>query len=180
MGNGRITVGLYNSYDSNKFREPHRRAIARTGDIAMAYNMNLVLFGFPIPEDCRTPQHIAEWVAGTTSIGRHGDYFVQLAEEGRFSTFPYPSKGFPPQLGEPILTTSSPEPSKKIELSTLVNEVKGGKSILLVFGLGPHGVPKNATSIPKYHLDITGGGYSLETCTAIGAVCGAVHALMIQ
>ncbi len=180
MANGRITIGLYNSYDSNKFREPHRRAIARTGDIAMAYNMNLALFGFPIPEDCRTPKDIAEWVAGTTSIGRHGDYFVQLAEEGRFSTFPYPSKGFPPQLGEPILTTSSPEPSKKIELGTLVKEVKGGKSILLVFGLGPHGVPKNATSIPKYNLDITGGGYSLETCTAIGAVCGAVHALMTQ
>lgn len=180
MGNGRITVGLYNSYDANKFREPHRRAIARTGDIAMAYNMNLALFGFPIPEDCRTPQDIAEWVAGTTSIGRHGDYFVQLAEGGRFSTFPYPSKGFPPQLGEPILTTSSPEPSKKIELGTLVSEVKEGKSILLVFGLGPHGVPKNAAAIPKYHLDITSGGYSLETCTAIGAVCGAVYALTIQ
>jgi hypothetical protein len=180
MGNGRVTIGLYNSYDANKFREPHRRAIARTGDIAMAYGMNLVLFGFPIPEDCRTPQQIADWVAGTTSIGRHGDYFVELASEGRFSTFPYPSKGFPPQLGEPILTTSRPEKNKEMDLGEVVRQIKDGRSVLLIFGLGPHGVPKSAASIPKYNLDITGGGYSLETCTAIGAVCGAIHALIGQ
>jgi hypothetical protein len=30
---GRITIALYNSYDPNKFREPHRRVIARTGDL---------------------------------------------------------------------------------------------------------------------------------------------------
>ena len=67
MGRGRITIGLYNSYDQN-FREPHRRVIARAGDLARAYDMGLALFGFPIPEDARTPMEIAEWVAGTTSI----------------------------------------------------------------------------------------------------------------
>ncbi|MGI5965223.1 MAG: DUF531 domain-containing protein [Candidatus Methanomethylophilaceae archaeon] len=178
MGNGRVTVGLYNSYDANNFREPHRRAIARTGDIAMAYDMNLALFGFPVPEGCRTPIEIAEWIAGTTSIGRHGDYFVQLAESGRFSVFPYPSKGFPPQLGEPVLTTSRPDPSKNTSLGELTDMIKSGKSVLLVFGLGPKGVPRQAASISKYDIDITDGGYSLETCTAIGAVCGAVHAML--
>ena len=52
---GRMTIGIYNAYDPNTFRDPHRRVIARAGDLAMAFNMNLALFGFPIPEDCRTP-----------------------------------------------------------------------------------------------------------------------------
>lgn len=180
MGKGRITLGLYNSYDPAKFREPHRRALARTGDLAMAFDMNLALFGFPVPEDVATPVEIAEWVAGTTSIGGHGDYFMQLAEKGRFLKFSYPSKGFPPQLGEPILTTSKPDPSKKISLDEVAGMVGRGQSILLVFGLGPHGVPKDASAIPKYNLDVTGGGYSLETCTALGAVCGAISAKLNQ
>ena len=90
MGMGRITIGLYNSYDSTKFREPHRRAIARAGGLAMSFNMNLALIGFPFPEDLSTPLELAKWVAGTTSIGSHGDYFVDLAEKGRFHSFPYP------------------------------------------------------------------------------------------
>ena len=60
MGRGRITIGLYNAYDPKKFREPHRRVIARAGDLAMAFNMNLALFGFPIPEDTNTPMEVAE------------------------------------------------------------------------------------------------------------------------
>lgn len=48
MNLGRVTIGLYNSYDQ-KFREQHRRIIARASDLAMAFNMNLALFGFPTP-----------------------------------------------------------------------------------------------------------------------------------
>ncbi|MDR2698205.1 MAG: DUF531 domain-containing protein [Candidatus Methanoplasma sp.] len=177
---GRITIALYNSYDPNKFREPHRRVIARTGGLAMAFGMNLALFGFPIPEDARTPAEIAEWVAGTTSIGGGGEYFVQLAEKGRFSTFPYPSKGFPPQLGEPILTTSKPDEKKRTSAGEVADMVKGGKSVMLIFGIGPHGVPKDIAAIPEYHMDVTGGGFSLETCTALGAVCGAIKSKLDQ
>ena len=180
MGRGRITIGLYNSYDPNKFREPHRRALARTGDLALAFDMNLALFGFPIPEETNTPVEIAQWVAGTTSIGGHGDNFMQLADRGRFMKFPYPAKGFPPQLGEPILTTCKPVLSKQIHVAQVAEMVDRGQSILLVFGLGPHGVPKEPASIPKYNLDITDGGYSLETCTALGAVCGALNAKLNQ
>ena len=50
---GRMTVGIYNAYDPKTFREPHRRVIARAGDLAMAFDMNLALFGFPLPEDRR-------------------------------------------------------------------------------------------------------------------------------
>lgn len=180
MGLGRVTLGLYNSYDPNTFREPHRRALARTGDLALAFGMNLALFGFPIPEDTKTPVEVAKWIAGTTSIGADGENFVKLAELGRFSIFPYPTKGFPPQLGEPILTTSRPDKSKRIRVADAVAMVEKGQSILLVFGLGPHGVPKDAAAIPKHNLDITDGGYSLETCTALGAVCGAINAKLHQ
>ncbi len=175
MGRGRLTLGLYNSYDQN-FREPHRRVIARAGDLAMAFDMNLALFGFPIPEETRTPVEVASWIAGTTSIGHHGDYFVELAEKGRFQKFPYPSKGFPPQLGTPVLTTCRPEPSKKITVAQAAEMVEGGQSLLLVFGIGPHGVPKDVMKIPKHNLDITPGGFSLETCAAMGSVCGALYA----
>jgi hypothetical protein len=180
LGRGRITIGLYNSYDPVRFREPHRRILARTGDLALAFDMNLALFGFPIPEDAGTPREMAEWVAGTTSIGEHGEYFVQLAEKGRFHRFPYPSKGFPPQLGEAVLTTSKPSPGKSVSLREVTEMAGSGRSVLLLFGIGPHGVPKDVASIPKYNLDITGGGYSLETCTALGAVCGAIRATADQ
>jgi hypothetical protein len=146
----------------------------------MAYDMNLALIGFPIPEDVRTPAEIAEWVAGTTSIGEHGDYFVQLAEKGRFNKFPYPSKGFPPQLGEPVLTTSRPDEKKRTSVGAVADMVRNGKSIVLIFGIGPHGVPKDIAAIPEYHMDVTGGGYSLETCTALGAVCGAIRSKLDQ
>ena len=178
MGRGRITIGLYNSYDPNKFMESHRRTLARAGGLAMAMNMNLALFGFPFPEDITQPKELAAWIADSTSIGAHGGYFMELAEKGRFLSFPYPSKGFPPQLGEAILTTSKPDAKKSISLKQTVDMVERGQSILLVFGIGPHGVPKFAASIPKYNLEITGGNYSLETCTAMGAVAGALHALL--
>jgi len=176
LGKGRITIGLYNSYNPSKFMEAHRRALARAGPLALAFDSNLAVFGFPFPEEPRTSKELAEWVAGTTSIGGDGEYFTELAEKGRFQSFPYPGKGFPPQLGEPILTTSKPNPKLSISLTEIRNMLAAGKSILLVFGLGPHGVPKEAAAIPKYNLDITSSRYSLETCTALGAVIGALCA----
>jgi hypothetical protein len=173
---GRVTIGLYNSYNPTKFMEAHRRALARAGPLALAFDANLAVFGFPFPEEPRTPKELAEWVAGTTSIGGDGEYFKELAEKGRFQSFPYPGKGFPPQLGEPILTTSKADPKRSISLTEIRNMLDAGKSILLVFGLGPHGVPKDAASIPRYNIDITGNHYSLETCTALGAVIGALCA----
>jgi hypothetical protein len=176
LGKGRVTIGLYNSYNPTKFMEAHRRALARAGPLALAFDANLVLFGFPFPDEPGTPKELAEWVAGTTSIGGDGKDFTELAEKGRFQSFPYPGKGFPPQLGEPILTTSKPDPKLSVTLEDVKRMISSGKSILLVFGLGPHGVPKDAASIPRYNLDITGGRYSLETCTALGAVIGAICA----
>jgi len=52
-------------------------------------------------------------------------------------------------------------------LSELVNKKK---SFLFLIGLGHKGLPQELFEVAQYHLDITGKGISLETCTAIGAV----------
>ncbi|MCK5037548.1 MAG: DUF531 domain-containing protein [Thermoplasmata archaeon] len=167
---GRMTLGLYNSYDPKKIREAHRRALARAGPVAMAFDCNLVTFGFPYDRDMRTPAEIVEWISETTSIGNGGQYLIELAQAGRFQAFDMPKKGFPPQFGKVIITTSKPDPKKSITPKQLADMVSGGGSVLLLIGLGPHGLPKKVFGVGEYHLDITGKGMSLETCTAMGII----------
>jgi len=173
-----MTIGLYNTYDPNKFREAHRRVLARSGPIALAFGCNLATFGFPYEKEMRTPQDIVEWLSTTTSIGDGGEYLIELAKAGRFSIFDKPSKGFPPQFGEVIITTRKPDAGCSISPKKVADMVKGGQSILLLFGLGPHGLPKELFKVGKYHLDISGKGYSLETATAIGAVPAVLRTLV--
>jgi hypothetical protein len=171
---GRATIALWNSYDPKTFREAHRRILARAGPLALAFDLNLATFGFPFPSELTTPQEIADWVATTTSIGEDGSYLKELSSKGRFSTFPYFEKGFPPQLGEVVLTTCNAEGKKKRSVDEAVEMLAKGKSLCFVFGTGPKGVPKDLFSIAPHHLDITFGGLSLETCTALGAVAAVI------
>jgi len=173
---GRVTIGLYNSYDPVKFHESHRRALARAGPLALAFECNLATFGFPYQKDLSTPVEIAEWVSTTTSIGESGAYLVELSRKGRFSCFDFPKKGFPPQLGEVIVTTRKPSKERNTSLSEVKGLLGSGRSVLLVFGLGPHGLPKEIFQMSQKHLDVTGRGLSLETCTALGAVVGGLLA----
>jgi hypothetical protein len=167
---GRVTIGLYNSYDPVKFHESHRRALARAGPLALAFDCNLATFGFPYDKELDTPAEIAQWISTTTSIGESGRYLIELAGKGRFSAFAFPKKGFPPQLGEIIVTTRKPLSSKKVAPTEVRSLVASGQSVLLVFGLGPRGLPSEIFDMSAKHLDITGRGFSLETCTALGAV----------
>lgn len=171
---GRVTIGLYNSYDPVKFHESHRRALARAGPLALAFDCNLATFGFPYDKELGTPAEVARWVATTTSIGESGAYLVELADKGRFSCFDFPRKGFPPQLGELVVTTRKPSRDKLVSAADIRASVGSGRSVLLLFGLGPHGLPKEMFELGKKHLDITGRGLSLETCTAMGAVMGSL------
>ncbi len=178
---GRATIALYNSYDPKSFREAHRRALARAGPLALAFDLNLATFGFPFPQELGTPQEIADWVATTTSIGEHGGFLRELTAKGRFQTFPYPHRGFPPQLGEVVLTTRKPSPDKRMEVDEVVALLRRGQSVTMVFGLGPRGAPREVFDMTRHHLDITPGGFSLETCTAMGAVAGVIaHKLRDQ
>lgn len=165
-----MTLGLYNTYDKTKIREAHRRVLARAGPVALAFDCNLATFGFPYELEMRTPKDIVDWISTTTSIGEGGRYLVELAEAGRFQTFDFPKKGFPPQLGDVVITTRKPESKKTVSPEEVAGMVQNGQSILLVFGLGPHGLPKKVFEIGSQHLDITGKSISLETATAISAV----------
>ena len=165
-----MTLGLYNSYDPVRFHEAHRRALARAGPVALAFDANLATFGFPYAKDLDTPVEIVEWVAGTTSIGEGGKYLKELAAGGRFACFDFPRKGFPPQLGEVVVTTNRPDPRKATTARQLAGLLKHGSSVLLVFGLGPRGLDdREIYPLGRYHFDLTGRGLSLETATALGA-----------
>lgn len=171
---GRVTVGLWNGYDKHVMREPHRRAISRAGAVAAAFECNLALLGFPLPEDVKTPEALARWAGERTSIGQGAAYFVEIARGGRVALFGYPHGGFPPQLGAPVATTSKPRPGRAAALADLGARVRGGESLLLVFGVGPHGLPEAARGACEVDFDVSGRGYSLETATALGAVTAAI------
>jgi len=177
MGIRRITLGIYNTYDPLKMREPHRRAIARAGALCAAYEINLALFGFPLAAEQSTPLEMADFVAKSTTIGQEGKYLLEIAGEGKVQIFDYVSKGFPPQLGIPIATTCKPKLQKKISPGEIIDIIRYKKGVLLILGLGPKGLSDELKKICTYHLDITGRGYSLETCTAMGAIAGYLQAL---
>ena len=174
---GRATIGLYNTYDNLKLREAHRRAIARAGPLAYAFDMNLALIGFPL-EKGTLPRDISAWVRETTSIGNSGEFFTEVEVGDRIIIIPEIKKGFPPQLGDVVATTCAPEPSEGVTVRELSQELASGRSKLLLFGLGPKGLPKKVKDIAKQHLDVTPSGTSLETCTAMGAVVSAVWTAM--
>jgi len=171
---GRATIGLYNSYDPVKFREAHRRVLARAGPLALAFDCNLATFGFPYDRTLTTPSEVATWISESTSIGEGGEYLVELAAGGRFSTFDFPKKGFPPQLGEVIITTRKPDPPLTTTPASVRDLLESGKSVILVFGLGPHGLPRKVMEMGAKHLDVTGRRMSLETCTALGAIVAVI------
>lgn len=172
-----MTLGLYNSYDRVRFAEAHRRAIARAAPIALAFDTNLATFGFPYARDLATPQDVAAWVSDSTSIGEGGLYLRNLADHGRFLTFDFPKRGFPPQLGDVVITTNRPDPKKAADSARLAEVLERGTSILLVFGLGPRGLDdREVYALGRYHFDLTGRGIALETATAIGAAPALIAA----
>jgi len=172
-----MVLGLYNSYDPVKFHEAHRRALARAGPLALAYDANLATFGFPYPPELQQPKEIVRWVAGTTTIGEGGLYLRELADLGRFQVFEFPRRGFPAQFGAVVVTTAKPDAKKVLTAAKAAGMLAAGKSLLLVFGLGPHGLEATEVGgMAGYHLDITGKQYSLETATALGAVPAAIAA----
>src|SRR5438093_149232 len=137
MARGRMTIGLYNSYDRSRFAEAHRRAIARAAPIALAFDGNLATFGFPFEEGLITPQEVADWVSSTTSIGEAGLYLRELAQRGRCQTFGFPKRGLPPQLGETRGSRTRPDPKKAATATALSGLLPHATSSLRASGRAP-------------------------------------------
>jgi hypothetical protein len=174
MGRGRMTLALHNSYDPVRLAEAHRRALARAAPVAQAFDCNVAAMGFPFDKGLRTPLEVAEWLATTTSIGEDGGALLELAKKGRFLVLELPKRGMPPQLGTVVGTTSKPWEGRAVDPRWAAERLAEGQSLCLVFGLGPHGLPKDVLGLAEHHLDVTRRRIALETCTAIGAVPAAI------
>ena len=169
---GRITLGLYNSYDASRLHDIHRRSIARAAPVCYAFEQNLALFGFPLEGSFSS---VVETLAKDTTIGEGGRYLKLLASQGRLGIFDFPRRGFPPQLGEVVAATSKPSPEKHISPRSLAARAKHG-SFLVVMGLGRRGLPKEVLDIAAHHLELSGKGIAFETCTVIGMLPAMLYA----
>ena len=170
-----LTLGIVNTYDKIKIHEAHYRSIARAAPIAYAYGFNLALFDYPFKMNA---EELVNFVKDKTTIGGGGKYLAELFGTGRFFVFELPEKGFQPQFGSPVVTTSHPDKKKDIQLPALVEQIIRKKSFLFLIGLGHKGLPPDLFEMAQYHLDITLKGVSLETCTAIGAVPAVISGRM--
>ena len=162
-----LTLGIVNTYDKIKVLDALYRAIARAAPICHAFGFSLALF------DCAfkmTPDELVDYVADKTTIGESGKYLRMLHEKRKLFVFELPKKGFQSQFGEVVVTSSKPEEKRAITPEALADEILRSRSFLLLVGLGHKGLPKNLFEIAPLHLDITGSGVSLETCTAIGCI----------
>ena len=162
-----LTLGIVNTYDKIKIHEAHYRSIARAAPVAYAFGFNLALFDYPFRINAG---ELVELVKDRTTIGGSGKYLAELFGTGRFFVFDLPEKGFQPQFGSPVVTTSHPDKKKMIRLPALIEHIKKKKSFLFLIGLGHKGLPPVLFEMAQYHLDITSKGVPLETCTAIGAI----------
>ncbi len=164
---GMLTLALYNSYDRRRLHDAHLRAVARAAPIAYAHDFHLALVGFPVKGQ---PIDVAEGISGRTTVGEGGAYLLELARADRFHLLDFPKGGFPPQFGRAVATTRKPEVNKAITPLEIARRALAGESFLFLVGLGRHGLPKEIFKMTHHHLDVTGRGVSLETCTAIGAI----------
>lgn len=177
----RLTLGLYNCYDPKQWHDIMRITLARAAPVALAFDCDLAAFGFPFEQarrrrakasdPLRTVGDIAEFVAQGTSIGEGGEAFQELVGARRFHAFLFPpAGGFPSQLGRAVVTTPHPDPAKAVTPLEAAVELAAGHSQLMVYGLGPRGLPPEVLEAAPHHLELTGKGISLETATALGAL----------
>ncbi len=167
-----LTLGLVNTYDKIKVHEAHYRSIARAAPVAYSFGFNLALFDYPFR---MSAGELVGFVKDKTTIGGSGRYLEELFASGRFFVFDLPEKGFQPQFGLVIVTTSHPSKEKQINLKDLAEFVSSKKSFLILIGLGHKGLPQELFDMAHHHLDITSKGVPLETCTAIGAVPAVIY-----
>lgn len=172
-----LTIGIVNTYDRIKVHEAHYRSIARAAPVAFAFGFNLALFNYPFKMNA---EELVGFVKDKTTIGGSGNYLEKLFRRGQLFVFDLPEKGFQPQFGCPVVTTSHPAKDKKLEFTELAEHIHKKQSFLFLIGLGHKGLPEYLFERAKYHFDITSNGISLETCTAIGALPAIISGLIIS
>ncbi len=171
-GMKRFSMGLYNTYHGS-LHPVHTRTVARAAPLCYAYGMKLVLFGFPF----ENVEEAVERISAETNIGKGGAYLRILKEEGRLFVLPYPDKKFIPEVGELIATTSRPEENKRVDIEKIAEQ---RRNVCLVMGLGRKGLPGRFLKMAEKHVELTGYGIPLETCTVMGVICERIRSLVIR
>jgi len=156
-----IAIGLYNTYAGKMLTDNHVRAVARAAPLCIAYGFRLVLFNFPIND---ANEFVAN-VASQTKIGDAGKYVQHLFERGSLIKADFDKNSVDDWII--VSTTSKPDPTKESSLEDMLN-LKG--SVCFLMGLGSSGLPNKVLKNSKYHVELTGSGVSLETCTAMGVL----------
>jgi len=164
---GKVTICLVNTYDNLKWHDIHSRNIARAAPLCYYTGFDLCLFDFPFKEDYK--EFLLKEVKENTTIGEGGKYIEELINHGKLTAVNDPNK----LKGVFIATTSKPE--KSCDIETLTNNIIEGDDSIFFIGLGRRGLPREIRKMTNYHLDITGKGISLETCSAIGFIMGRIY-----
>jgi uncharacterized protein len=175
---------LYNCYDPKQWHEIMRITLARAAPVAIAFDCDVATFGFPFEQarargakstdPLRTPADVAAFIADGTSIGEGGERFQDLVAGNRFHILPF---GAPPaRFGRIVATTPSPSRGKAVTPRAVAQEAAAGRDQLLLFGLGPRGLPPEVLATAPVELEITGKGISMETATALGALPAMLRA----
>ena len=167
-----LNLILLNTKKSDEISEINRRWIARVVPLCIAYDLHLILANFGIRN---SPIEFARKMAPSTSIGKRGKRFIELAKKGWVQITELP---LPENIGTTVICTSKPDKVKSKNYRDVATLVKK-KKIALVFGCDEHRnqSTKRIMSNSNYHLDITGKKIKLGLDTEIGAVISILSKL---
>lgn len=165
-----ITLGLFNTYRGKTLQDAHIRAVARAAPLCYAYGLNLCLFGFPVEDAGETVSRVER----ESRVGEGRSYVRRLFDEGRLFVLEVPKEAALPGIGEIVTTTSRPDPKKRIQLDKIA---KKSRPFCILMGLGSRGLPKGILRLSRRHLELTGKGIPLETCTAMGVLAALLSSV---
>lgn len=148
---------------------PHLRAVARAAPLCVAFDIDLVLMGFPTDDVAA----LVDLVDAETDVGEGEGYARRLLEADRLRLMPLDG-GVPTEWpGTPVATTPHPADDKAVALDT----VRG--PIALLVGLGKNGLPRRILDAAPHHHELTGRGISMETATAMGILADRLGRLPV-
>jgi hypothetical protein len=171
----RHILALYNTYEGG-LAPAHLRALARAAPLCVAFGLDLLLVAFPE----ETVERLVERAVAETTTGRGGTYLQMLYRAGRITCEPGAPHRSVDGSDEPwlaVATTSRPGKGKDIDISSALKKAADhpSKRACFFMGLGPKGLPATLLHRAPFHLELTGTGVSLETCTAMGVLARALY-----
>ena len=167
-----LNLVLLNTKKNKGLSEIHRRCIVRIVPLCTAYDLHLTLANFGIGD---SPIEFAKKTAPSTSIGKGGQRFIELAKKGKVQITQLP---LPQNIGTTVICTSKPDRSKSRNHQDIV-KLSRNKKIALIFGCDEHQnqITRKITSNSEHHFDVSGKKIKLVLDTEIGAITSILSKL---